>query len=84
MLNEKIKENIKQVIQSHNFIIKASDVVADIIQTEEYKNNIEFISEYHKQIGDDIDKSQIEKMYNKLLNELITLLEKKGVYGVSM
>ncbi|SES43184.1 Histidine kinase-, DNA gyrase B-, and HSP90-like ATPase [Butyrivibrio fibrisolvens] len=76
MLDSNIKEKLSMMLRMHGYVPEANRFIIEIIASEKYKKNIDFIKKYHERMGHDIDESNIKNSYKSFLSGLLLLLEK--------
>lgn len=76
MIDDAVKNKLKAILFSYGCVLDASKAISEMETTDAYKNNIDFIIDYHHQLNDGIDRESIEKDYKKLMIGLLKFLEK--------
>lgn len=81
MLDSDIKEKLAIMLTLQGYIPEAHKIMDELINTDKYKANVEYIKKYHKRMGHAINDSDVDNMYKSFLKELLLLLEKKDYEG---
>ena len=77
MLDDNIRNQLAIVLMSQFYVPNAHVIIDEIIKTENYKKNVNFIKKYHERMKHDISDEVIEERYKGLVSELLLLLERE-------
>lgn len=75
MLNPVVQKELALTLVKEGYVKDARSYLKKIEETAEYKNNIDFIFNYHENVGDNMKREDIEQKYREFISELLMLLE---------